>query len=192
MHAITYTEDGLRKIQVFGNAAMYNHTQVLVALMWTGSQWVWGNHGIEDVGPMAPVTFVESGMRKIYLFMMRGDYLYVRYWDGVSWKLENLGEPVTKPSSGLAAVTYLENGQRRIRAFTQYDRRIYSKSWNGSTWSWFDHGNEFDAYFMAPVSYTDARSGSSRIQLFATRAGGLMRHYYNGSSWNWFDQGSSP
>jgi hypothetical protein len=190
--AITYVEDGLRRIQVYCRVRMITGKTNVAVLNWTGTEWIWGNTGVEGITYMMPVTFVDAGVRKTYLFMNKSFSILLRYWDGVSWKIEDLGKPADTYLLDITALTYVEGGQRKIRVFGSWGGRAYSKVWNGSSWTWFDHGNDPNVAELSPVTYVDARSGTRRIQVFATANDGLKRHYWNGSSWNWFDQGPGP
>ena len=135
--AITYIDDnGERRIEVFVRVYV-NTTFPLYVNSWTGSNWVWTNHGGSDVGSISAVTYVDtSGLRRIYAFMKRQSELWVHWWTGFAWAWTPLGVPAGQQNSilyNISALTYVDSANnRRLYAFAEFSGNLFVKYWTVS------------------------------------------------------------
>lgn len=202
VEAITYTQDGDRRIDVFtrGRAPSPGTDFRLTANSWNGSSWSWVNHGGTAIGGNSPVTFVdELGLRRVFDFVDRSNELWLRSTDGSTWFWTDLGFPASAPAGGIiygiSAITFLDNtNTRRHRAFMRISGRLFSKYWNGSGWYWQNHGMPVgvnDVSNPEAISFLEARGGDTHIYAFVRGDGeNLYANFFNGSSWQWLDLGA--
>ncbi|KAI8520757.1 hypothetical protein Bbelb_005110 [Branchiostoma belcheri] len=116
---------------VGGNNKLYER-------VWTGSQWVWVNHGKPSSSIFNPKNFLEEPcvLRDGKLFMTTiGGELYERYWTGSQWSFGAHGNPGTK-LEGCSAVY----GSRAMVFTRGFDGTLRERYWTGSAWAWRNHG----------------------------------------------------
>jgi hypothetical protein len=202
VQAITYVQDGARRIDVFTRGRGPGSTTDfrLYSNNWNGGSWSWSNHGGTEIGANSPVTFVdELGNRRVFDFADRSNGMWLRSTDGSSWFWTNLGFPAGAPANGIiygiSAITYLDNtNTRHHRAFTRISGRLFSRHWNGSGWFWQNHGLPVGIGEVSnpeAISFIDGRGGTTHIYAFVRGDGeNLFANHWNGSSWQWLNLGA--
>jgi hypothetical protein len=187
LHAITYTQGGNLRIDVFC-APVPNSSAKLSVRRFEGGTWSWRNQGGPDgPGAVSAITYIDRGEpRKIAAYM--GDAvpnqwgfpgepaLAANYWDGSIWGWTTLANAFDAPS----AITYSDDGTRKIYVFgltqvyvpTENVNAHYLKvtHWNGSSWQSVSHGTIDDPLnSLGPpdaITYPDS-SGAHRIYVFS-------------------------
>lgn len=147
--------------------------------------------------PVSIVSYLEDGMRRIYIFALGEDgHLYVNWWDGAVWRWADQGTPgvalTGQATAGVSAITYREGGKQRIYAFVTYGN-LYVNYWDGNGWHWADQGRPSTQEPLvtrpSAVTYRDA-SNKQRIYSFVSSNSRLYVNYWDGTgSWHWADQG---
>jgi hypothetical protein len=205
--AITYREDGIQRLYVFGQGALdWSH----FINYWDGTEWQWSNRGMPPntqgmLGGPSVVSYQdEAGKRRIYDFASSGPgggasgRLYVHYWNGSAWKWADQGTPGVEPNSNPSVITYKEGETQRIYAFVSgspvFDTRLFVNYWNGIKWQWADLGSPPGKRVTSPPQAVTYREGNTqRIYVFVScEDDHLWICYWDGSKWEWADQGSPP
>ena len=199
--AITYQEDGTRRIYVF---AITGNGHKFVARWFNGSQWQWGvlpTASVLEHGKSSALTYLdESGNRRIHLFAV-DDHTPARvvstWWDGTTWQTTQFALPgIWRTSSHPVALTYVHGGVRRMYVYCMLNElgpnqpRLFTLVWNGGNWNWQDMGLENFRPDSA-LSYVGT-GGMRRIQVFGANTANDSVAVYesNGLSWTLSDLGS--
>jgi len=149
----------------------------------------------------AIITYWEGSVARMYVFAVGDDgALYVRWWEGTTWRWASQGKPpgVNYLNKHVSAITYTDNGTRMIYVFTLAADRLYVNYWDGHSWRWADQGRPSDIashnHLTASVSAITYREGDHRrIYVFVPSLyGALFVNWWDGKQWRWDDHGKPP
>jgi hypothetical protein len=205
VEAITYTEEGQRRIEVYAVGRDGENIDKLVAHVHNGSSWTWIHQGGPGTNGLSVVTLVDSfGARRVYVFTRRRLtsltqelWARLRVGSGASWINFGLpAGPTTQTIRFMSAIAYAdETGVRRVHNFADIDGHLYDRYHSdlGPT-GWANQGTAPGGAIqqVRAITYLDQRSATNRIYVFAISTANrhLLANYWNGSSWQWLDLGS--
>lgn len=143
---------------------------------WTGSTWVWTDHG-GSLGS-SPSTLIYKN----------SPYVFTRESDG-TLALRNLATMATRNLGGSfagapAAVAWGTNNNNMSAFIRGTDNALWEARWNGFIWSMTSHG---DSILTTPAPMV---TGANAIAVFVMRADHtLAARWFDGSNWFWGSHG---
>ncbi len=144
---------------------------------WTGSKWVWTDHGGSHGS--SPSTVVYQGTPYVFTRLSNGN-LGVRY-GGSPWVSGNLGGSI---AGAPEAITW-GTGNSNLSVFARgVDNALWEYRYSGTSWTVIPHGDNI-LTTAAPMV-----TGSNTLAVFVLRADrSLAARWFNGSSWAWESHG---
>jgi hypothetical protein len=170
----------------------------LFELAWSGSRWLWFDHGAPErteVGLAAPVPFGSE--RRVFVISEYGDMLE-RYYDGDMWQWRRHERPPDGSGIKFAPGPVLGDGIFVTTMKNRWpDPTLLGQLWElrrteMDNWEWVYHGAPEIPPNFPPDHGIDTRpiGAISQARLWVgTKAGYLFQRRWTGSEWIWFYHG---